>query len=121
MSHLKFVELKVSGRRSRTTSESSTHSIGRERSNSAIKQVSPPPPSIPEQPPRDELKKAKKDSPKKVHIHTSVSKLFIFCVLIGFFSWDLLKGGGGGWLKNWFWKGKNEAHLPDDKNKSVSH
>lgn len=33
----------------------------------------------------------------------------------------LLKGGGGGWLKNWFWKGKNEAHLPDDKNKSVSH
>uniref|UniRef100_H3C2R5 Protein transport protein sec16 n=1 Tax=Tetraodon nigroviridis TaxID=99883 RepID=H3C2R5_TETNG len=83
----------VSGRRSRTTSESSTHSIGRERSNSAIKQVSPPPPSIPEQPPRDELKKAKKDSPKK--------------------------GGGGGWLKNWFWKGKNEAHLPDDKNKSI--
>ncbi|CAF89606.1 unnamed protein product, partial [Tetraodon nigroviridis] len=27
--------------------------------------------------------------------------------------------GGGGWLKNWFWKGKNEAHLPDDKNKSI--
>lgn len=29
-------------------------------------------------------------------------------------------GGGGGWL-NWLYrKGKNEAHLPDDKNKSVS-
>ena len=28
--------------------------------------------------------------------------------------------GGGGWL-NWLYrKGKNEAHLPDDKNKSVS-
>uniref|UniRef100_A0A671XJ51 Protein transport protein sec16 n=1 Tax=Sparus aurata TaxID=8175 RepID=A0A671XJ51_SPAAU len=28
-------------------------------------------------------------------------------------------GGGGGWLKSWLWKGKNEAHLPDDKNKSI--
>lgn len=29
--------------------------------------------------------------------------------------------GGGGWL-NWLYrKGKNEAHLPDDKNKSVSY
>nr|XP_046230538.1 protein transport protein Sec16A isoform X2 [Scatophagus argus] len=81
------------GRRSRTTSESSTHSGGRERSNSAIKQASPPPPSIPEQPRKEEAKKAKKDSPKK--------------------------GGGGSWLKNWLWKGKNEAHLPDDKNKSI--
>eukprot|EP00066_Takifugu_rubripes_P013663 XP_011602929.1 PREDICTED: protein transport protein Sec16A isoform X2 [Takifugu rubripes] len=84
----------VSGRRSRTTSESSTHSGGRERSNSAIKQVSPPPPSIPEQPPKEEPKKTKRDSPKK-------------------------GGGGGGWFKNLFWKGKNEAHLPDDKNKSI--
>nr|XP_020476722.1 protein transport protein Sec16A isoform X2 [Monopterus albus] len=81
------------GRRSRTTSESSTHSGGRERSNSAIKQVSPPPPSIPEQPHKEEAKKVKKDSPKK--------------------------SGGGGWL-NWLYrKGRNEAHLPDDKNKSI--
>uniref|UniRef100_A0A674E1I3 Protein transport protein sec16 n=1 Tax=Salmo trutta TaxID=8032 RepID=A0A674E1I3_SALTR len=57
--------LQPPGRRSRTMSESSTHSGGRERSNSAAKQSSPPPPSIPEQ--------AKKDSPKKVmqtHTHT---------------------------------------------------
>ena len=32
------------GRRSRTTSESSAHSVGRERSNSAAKQPSPSPP-----------------------------------------------------------------------------
>lgn len=32
----------------------------------------------------------------------------------------LIQGGGGNWLKSWLWKGKNEAHLPDDKNKSVS-
>ncbi|KAE8285278.1 Protein transport protein Sec16A SEC16-like protein A [Larimichthys crocea] len=84
-----------SGRRSRTTSESSTHSGGRERSNSAIKQVSPPPPSIPEQPRKEEAKKVKKDSPKKGG------------------------GGGGGWL-NWLYRrGQNEAHLPDDKNKSI--
>ncbi|KAJ8377624.1 hypothetical protein AAFF_G00255330 [Aldrovandia affinis] len=82
------------GRRSRTTSESSSHSMGRERSNSAAKQTSPPPPPIPEQPPhREEPKKPKKDSPKK--------------------------GAGGGWL-NWLYrKGKSEAHLPDDKNKSI--
>ncbi|XP_040914380.1 protein transport protein Sec16A isoform X2 [Toxotes jaculatrix] len=81
------------GRRSRTTSESSTHSGGRERSNSAVKQASPPPPSIPEQPRKEE---AKKDSPKK-------------------------SGGGGiGGLVKWFYrKGKNEAHLPDDKIKSI--
>nr|XP_049908507.1 protein transport protein Sec16A isoform X2 [Epinephelus moara] len=87
----------VSGRRSRTTSESSTHSGGRERSNSAAMQVSPPPPSIPEQPSREEAKKVKKDSPKK-------------------------GGGGGGggssWIK-WPWRRKNEAHLPDDNNKSI--
>ncbi|XP_040929109.1 protein transport protein Sec16A isoform X2 [Betta splendens] len=85
------------GRRSRTTSESSTHSAGRERSNSVINPVSPPPPSIPEQPRQEDLKKAKKDSPKK----------------------GGGGGGGGGWL-NWLYrKGKNEAHLPDDKNKSI--
>ncbi|KAM3600349.1 uncharacterized protein V6R79_021856 [Siganus canaliculatus] len=80
------------GRRSRTTSESSTHSGGRERSNSAIKQASPPPPSIPEQPRKEEPKRAKKDSPKK---------------------------SGGGWMSWFYKKGKNEAHLPDDKNKSI--
>ncbi|XP_073333622.1 protein transport protein Sec16A isoform X3 [Pagrus major] len=88
----------ASGRRSRTTSESSTHSGGRERSNSAVKQASPPPPSIPEQPRQEEAKKVKKDSPKKAAGGG---------------------GGGGGWLKNWLWKGRNEAHLPDDKNKSI--
>ncbi|XP_023841646.1 protein transport protein Sec16A isoform X3 [Salvelinus sp. IW2-2015] len=82
------MQMQPPGRRSRTMSESSTHSGGRERSNSAAKQSSPPPPSIPEQ--------AKKDSPKKGG-----------------------GGGGGGWL-NWLYrKGKNEAHLPDDKNKSI--
>ncbi|XP_077593127.1 protein transport protein Sec16A [Stigmatopora nigra] len=86
---------RASGRRSRTTSESSTHSGGRDRSNSAVKQASPPPPSIPEQPRKEEGKKAKKESPKK-------------------------GGGGVGWLTTWLYrKGKNEAHLPDDKNKSI--
>uniref|UniRef100_UPI003AAC032A protein transport protein Sec16A n=1 Tax=Centroberyx gerrardi TaxID=166262 RepID=UPI003AAC032A len=81
----------ASGRRSRNTSESSTHSGGRERSNSAAKQASPPPPSIPEQPRKEEAKKAKKVSPRK----------------------------GGGWL-NWLsGKMKNEAHLPDDEKKSI--
>ncbi|XP_071009563.1 protein transport protein Sec16A isoform X11 [Oncorhynchus clarkii lewisi] len=84
------MQMQPPGRRSRTMSESSTHSGGRERSNSAAKQSSPPPPSIPEQ--------AKKDSPKKGGGGG---------------------GGGGGWL-NWLYrKGKNEAHLPDDKNKSI--
>ncbi|KAM9841400.1 protein transport protein Sec16A isoform 2-T2 [Aulostomus maculatus] len=87
----------ASGRRSRTTSESSTHSAGRERSNSAAKQASPPPPSIPEQPNKEAAKKSKKDSSKKSG-----------------------GGSGRGWLVNWFiGKGKNEAHLPDDKNKSI--
>ncbi|XP_057674905.1 protein transport protein Sec16A isoform X1 [Corythoichthys intestinalis] len=86
---------RASGRRSRTTSESSTHSGGRDRSNSAAKQASPPPPPIPEQPRKEEGKKTKKESPKK-------------------------SGGGVGWLTTWLYrKGKNEAHLPDDKNKSI--
>uniref|UniRef100_A0A3Q2T060 Protein transport protein sec16 n=1 Tax=Fundulus heteroclitus TaxID=8078 RepID=A0A3Q2T060_FUNHE len=80
-----------SGRSSRRASESSTHSGGRERSNSTVKQASPPPPSIPEQPFREETKKAKKDSPEK-------SK---------------------GWSFWPFGKRKNEAHLPDDKNPSI--
>ncbi|XP_048023517.1 protein transport protein Sec16A isoform X2 [Megalobrama amblycephala] len=83
----------TSGRRSRTTSESSNHS-GRERSSSLANQGSPPPPPIPEAPPQDEPKKSKKDSPKK-------------------------GASGSGWL-NWLYpKRKNEAHLPDDKNKTI--
>uniref|UniRef100_A0A8C2K071 Protein transport protein sec16 n=1 Tax=Cyprinus carpio TaxID=7962 RepID=A0A8C2K071_CYPCA len=84
--------LKSSCRRSRTTSESSNHS-GRERSSSLANQGSPPPPSIPEAPPQDRPKKTKKDSPKK--------------------------GASGGWLTWLYPKRKNEAHLPDDKNKSI--
>ncbi|XP_068771471.1 protein transport protein Sec16A isoform X4 [Struthio camelus] len=78
------------GRRSRTTSESSVHSVGRERSNSAAKQPSPPP-SIPE---RKETKKEikKEPAPRKT---------------------------GGNWLRWLMGKGKNEAYLPDDKNKSI--
>ncbi|XP_025049485.1 protein transport protein Sec16A isoform X5 [Alligator sinensis] len=79
------------GRRSRTTSESSTHSVGRERSNSAVKQPSPPPPSIPEG------KETKKDAKKEVASRKS----------------------GANWFRWLMGKGKNEAHLPDDKNKSI--
>ncbi|XP_030622990.1 protein transport protein Sec16A isoform X2 [Chanos chanos] len=83
-----------SGRRSRTTSESSSHSTGRERSGSMANQSSPPPPPIPETPPQQEApKKTKKDSPQK--------------------------GGGVTWLRWFSRKGKNEAHLPDDTNKSI--
>lgn len=32
----------------------------------------------------------------------------------------LLQSRVGGWIKNWWWKGKNEAHLPADDNPSVS-
>lgn len=114
--------LQAAGRRSRTTSESSTHSGGRERSNSALKQASPPPPSIPEQPRKEEPKKVKKDSPKKVHTHTLAFRHLVCsptaftsdqCNFLSFIQ-------GGSWLKSWLWKGKNEAHLPDDNNKSVS-
>ncbi|KFP30360.1 Protein transport protein Sec16A, partial [Colius striatus] len=59
------------GQRSRTTSESSAHSVGRERSNSAAKQPSPSPST------------------------------------------------GANWFRWLMGKGKNEAHLPDDKNKSI--
>uniref|UniRef100_A0A671PFT0 Protein transport protein sec16 n=1 Tax=Sinocyclocheilus anshuiensis TaxID=1608454 RepID=A0A671PFT0_9TELE len=74
-------DLQTSGRRSRTTSESSNHS-GRERSSSLANQGSPPPPPIPEAPPQDEPK-------------------------------------NGGWLTWLYPKRKGEAHLPDDKNKSI--
>ncbi|KAM6336860.1 protein transport protein Sec16A isoform 5-T5 [Alca torda] len=78
------------GRRSRTTSESSAHSVGRERSNSAAKQPSPPP-SVPAG--KETKKEIKKDpAPKKT---------------------------GANWFRWLMGKGKNEAHLPDDKNKSI--
>ncbi|XP_042334135.1 protein transport protein Sec16A isoform X2 [Sceloporus undulatus] len=79
------------GQRSRTTSESSVHSVGRERRNSAAKQPSPPPPSIPEG------KETKKETKKETAPRKSGATWF-------------------GWLMG---KSKNEAHLPDDKNKSI--
>ncbi|XP_072792913.1 protein transport protein Sec16A isoform X4 [Taeniopygia guttata] len=78
------------GRRSRTTSESSAHSVGRERSNSAAKQPSPPP-SAP----------AGKESKKETKKEAAPRKT------------------GGTWFRWLMGKGKNEAHLPDDKNKSI--
>ncbi|KAA0719748.1 Protein transport protein [Triplophysa tibetana] len=86
---LSSVHNMVPGRRSSATSESSNHS-GRERSSS-INQGSPPPPSIPESPHHEEPKK--RDSPKKA--------------------------ASSGWLTWLYPKRKNEAHLPDDKNKSI--
>ncbi|XP_061208408.1 protein transport protein Sec16A isoform X3 [Neopsephotus bourkii] len=78
------------GRRSRTTSESSAHSMGRERSNSAAKQPSPPP-SVPVG--KETKKETKKEAaPRKT---------------------------GATWFRWLMGKGKNEAHLPDDKNKSI--
>ncbi|XP_065504484.1 protein transport protein Sec16A isoform X5 [Caloenas nicobarica] len=78
------------GRRSRTTSESSAHSVGRERSNSAANQPSPSP-SVPAG--KETKKETKKEpAPRKT---------------------------GGNWLRWLMGKGKNEAHLPDDKNKSI--
>ncbi|XP_053852258.1 protein transport protein Sec16A isoform X3 [Vidua macroura] len=78
------------GRRSRTTSESSAHSVVRERSNSAAKQPSPPP-SAPAG--KETKKETKKEAaPRKT---------------------------GGTWFRWLMGKGKNEAHLPDDKNKSI--
>ncbi|KAM4020820.1 protein transport protein Sec16A isoform 2-T2 [Anomaloglossus baeobatrachus] len=77
-------------RRTRTTSESSTHSVGSTRRSSIGLQPSPPP--IPEM---------KKPEPKKdtkaIASHGSGRSWF-------------------GWLMR---KGKNEAHLPDDRNKSI--
>lgn len=32
----------------------------------------------------------------------------------------MLQSRVGGWIKNWLWKGKNEAHLPADDKPSVS-
>ncbi|MEE6505196.1 hypothetical protein FKM82_005465 [Ascaphus truei] len=84
-------------RRTRTTSESSSHSIGSGRRNSAITQPSPPPPAIPEQ----DRQEARKE-PKTQSSSQGSGK-----------SWFPLKIS---WLLR---KGKNEAHLPDDRNKSI--
>ncbi|XP_073455717.1 protein transport protein Sec16A isoform X1 [Aquarana catesbeiana] len=84
-------------RRTRTTSESSTHSIGSTRRSSIGIQPSPPPPAIPE----TERSEAKKE-PKASYPSQGGSR-----------SWFPLKIG---WLMG---KGKNEAHLPDDRNKSI--
>ncbi|XP_048821728.1 protein transport protein Sec16A isoform X6 [Lagopus muta] len=78
------------GQRSRTTSESSAHSVGRERSNSAAKQ---PPPS----PPVPVGKETKKEVKKELASRKT----------------------GANWFRWLMGKGKNEAHLPDDKNKSI--
>ncbi|KPP75295.1 protein transport protein Sec16A-like, partial [Scleropages formosus] len=68
--HLDFYDQMASmgvGLRSRTTSESSNLSTGRERSNSAAKPSLPAPESIPEQPIcQEEPKKRNKGSPKKI-------------------------------------------------------
>lgn len=54
------------GQRSRTTSESSAHSVGRERSNSAAKQ---PPPSPPVPVGKETKKEVKKEpASRKVHL-----------------------------------------------------
>ncbi|KAM9306864.1 protein transport protein Sec16A isoform 3-T4 [Pholidichthys leucotaenia] len=113
----------ASGRRSRTTSESSTLSGGRERSNSStfanVKQASPPPPSIPEQPIKEEPKKVKKDSPKKVCVHTHARELSFSNRIINVVLHFFYSQRGFGWLGWIIAKGKNEAYLPDDKNKSI--
>ncbi|XP_048414696.2 protein transport protein Sec16A isoform X2 [Stegostoma tigrinum] len=83
------------GRRSRTTSESSAHSMGRERHPSAANQSTLPPPSetianaVPET----------KKEPKRKEPETKKAK--------------------GGWLSWLRPSRKTEAHLPDDKNKSI--
>ncbi|XP_075628702.1 protein transport protein Sec16A isoform X12 [Balearica regulorum gibbericeps] len=78
------------GRRSRTTSESSAHSVGRERSNSTAKQPSPSP-SVP----------VGKETKKEIKKEPASRKT------------------GANWFRWLMGKGKNEAHLPDDKNKSI--
>eukprot|EP00062_Callorhinchus_milii_P017240 gi/632969374/ref/XP_007901053.1/ PREDICTED: protein transport protein Sec16A isoform X2 [Callorhinchus milii] len=80
------------GRRSRTTSESSTHSGGRERRSSLVRQ-----PSLPAQdsaaPRATEVKEPRREAETKKS-----------------------KGGWLSWLRP---NRKPEAHLPDDKNKSI--
>ncbi|XP_071981942.1 protein transport protein Sec16A isoform X2 [Engystomops pustulosus] len=78
-------------RRTRTTSESSTHSVASTRRSSIGVQPSPPP--IPE---------IKKPEPKKESKANTSSQ-----------------GSGRSWFGWLMRKGKNEAHLPDDRNKSI--
>ncbi|XP_043576570.1 protein transport protein Sec16A isoform X1 [Chiloscyllium plagiosum] len=81
------------GRRSRTTSESSVHSMGRERHPSAANQSTLPPPSETIANTAPETKK----EPRRKEPETK-------------------KGGWLSWLRP---SKKTEAHLPDDKNKSI--
>ncbi|XP_068105226.1 protein transport protein Sec16A isoform X2 [Hyperolius riggenbachi] len=82
-------------RRPRTTSESSTHSIPSTRRSSIGIQPSPPPqPPIPE---------SERPEPKKEPKHKPAGQ-----------------GSQGGWFNfGWLTRRKNEAHLPDDRNKSI--
>ncbi|XP_072287986.1 protein transport protein Sec16A isoform X2 [Pyxicephalus adspersus] len=80
-------------RRPRTTSESSTHSIESTRRSSIGIQPSPPPPAIPES----------ERSEPKIESKANTSSY----------------GGGRSWFGWLMGKGKNEAHLPDDRNKSI--
>ncbi|XP_067868158.1 protein transport protein Sec16A isoform X2 [Heterodontus francisci] len=82
------------GRRSRTTSESSAHSMGRERHPSAVNQSSLPPQPEATNTAAEAKKEARRKEPESKKIK-------------------------GGWL-SWLRAGrKTEAHLPDDKNKSI--
>ncbi|XP_078281992.1 protein transport protein Sec16A isoform X3 [Rhinoraja longicauda] len=83
------------GRRSRTTSESSNHSMGRERRRSAANQPTlPPQPEAVASNTQEGKKEPKREQPES-------------------------KKGKGGWLSWLRSSKKNEAHLPDDKNKSI--
>ncbi|XP_069465688.1 protein transport protein Sec16A isoform X2 [Ambystoma mexicanum] len=86
------------GGRSRTTSESSNHSMGSGRRNSAAKQPSPPP--------IQEVDGSQRQGTVKESKAGSSSQR-------SGRSWFPLKIG---WLMG---KGKNEAHLPDDTNRSI--
>ncbi|XP_051893434.1 protein transport protein Sec16A [Pristis pectinata] len=83
------------GRRSRTTSESSNHSMGRERHRSAANQ-----PTLPPQP--EVVPSTTQEGKKEPKLEQPESKK--------------AKGGWLSWLRS---SKKNEAHLPDDKNKSI--
>ncbi|XP_078406326.1 protein transport protein Sec16A isoform X2 [Cetorhinus maximus] len=83
------------GRRSRTTSESSTHSMGRERHPSAANQpLLPPQPDTIANTAPETIKEPRRKEPEN----------------------KKTKGGWLSWLRP---SRKTEAHLPDDKNKSI--
>ncbi|XP_078082316.1 protein transport protein Sec16A isoform X2 [Mustelus asterias] len=83
------------GRRSRTTSESSSHSLGRERHPSAANQLSlPPQPETTTNTAPEATKEARRQEPES-------------------------KKSKGGWLSWLRPSRKTEAHLPDDKTKSI--